>query len=78
MRLVADLESDNFLDKLTKIHCIAVMDADNASRTWVFGPGQIDDGVQLLQSADELIFHNGISLTSQQSKNCIPGSALVT
>ena len=61
MRLVADIESDNFLNKLTKIHCIAVMNADNPSQTWVFGPEEIDDGVALLQSADELIFHNGIT-----------------
>ena len=27
------------------------MNADNPSQTWVFGPGQIDEGVQLLQSA---------------------------
>lgn len=73
MRLVADLESDNFLDKLTKIHCIAVMDADDASRTWVFGPGQIDDGVQLLQSADELIFHNGISFDIPAIQKLYPG-----
>ena len=56
MRLVADIESDNFLEKMTKIHCIAVMNADNPSQTWVFGPEEIDDGVALLQSADELIF----------------------
>ena len=61
MRLVADIESDHFLEKMTKIHCIAVMNADNSSQTWVFGPEEIDDGVALLQSADELIFHNGIT-----------------
>ena len=61
MRLVADIESDHFLEKMTKIHCIAVMNADNPSQTWVFGPEEIDDGVTLLQSADELIFHNGIT-----------------
>ena len=60
MRLVADLESDNFLDKLTRIWVIAAIDADNPSQTWVFGPDRIDEGVALLQSADELIFHNGI------------------
>ena len=56
VRLVADIETDNFLHKLTKIHCIAAINADNPSQTWVFGPEEIDDGVALLQSADELIF----------------------
>ena len=61
MRLVADIESDHFLEKMTKIHCIAALDADNPSKSWVFGPGEIDDAIDFLQSADELIFHNGIT-----------------
>ena len=61
MRLVADIETDHFLDKMTKMHCIAAVDADDPSQTWVFGPDEIEQGIALLQSADELIFHNGIT-----------------
>ena len=61
MRLVADIETDGLLDTVTKIHCIAVMNADNPEQTWVFSKEQVAEGVQLLQTASELIFHNGIT-----------------
>lgn len=72
MRLVADIESDHFLEKMTKIHCIAAVDANNPSRTFVFGPEEIDAGVALLQSADELIFHNGITFDVPAIKKLYP------
>jgi hypothetical protein len=58
MRLVFDVETDGFLNHLTKIHCIAAVNADNPDQTWVFNPGEIEAGVELLQSAKELIGHN--------------------
>ena len=60
MRLIADIETDGFLDTTTKIHCIAVMNADDKSQTWSYGPGEIEEGVAQLQAASELIMHNGI------------------
>ena len=59
MRLVFDIESDGFLDKLTKIHCIAALNVDDPSQTWSYGPGEIDKGIELLSGATELIAHNG-------------------
>ena len=61
MRLIADIETDGFLDKLTKIHCIAVMNADDSSQRWVYSPDSIEEGVQQLSQASELIMHNGIA-----------------
>ena len=61
MRLVADIETDGLLDTLTKIHCIAVLNADNPTQRWVFGPDRIGEGVKLLAQASELIMHNGIA-----------------
>lgn len=61
MRLVFDIETNGFLDELSKIHCIAVLNADDASQSWVYGPGQIDAGVAQLSAADELIGHNIIN-----------------
>lgn len=66
MRLIYDIETDGFLTDLTKIHCIAVMNADDSSQTWLFGPEEIEKGVQLLQTASELIAHNGITFD-----NCV-------
>ena len=58
MRLVFDIETDNFLTSLTKIHCICVRDLDNIGRTWSFGPDEIEAGLELLQQADLLCGHN--------------------
>ncbi len=59
MRLVFDIETDGFLNKLTKIHCIAIMNADDPSQTWAFGPDEIGEGIKILEGATELIAHNG-------------------
>jgi len=61
LRLIADIETDGFLEHLTKIHCIAVMNADDSSQRWVYSPDNIDQGVQHLSTASELIMHNGIA-----------------
>ena len=60
MALVWDIETDNFLDKLTKIHCIATFDTKtNVSR--IYGPEEVEDGVRSLMAADEIIGHNIIT-----------------
>lgn len=61
LRLVFDIETDGLLDTLTKIHCIALIDADNPDKKWLFGPDEIKQGLELLVSADEVIGHNIIN-----------------
>ncbi len=58
MRYVWDLESNGFLEDLTKIHCIAMMNADDPKETWVFGPNDIKAGMKKLAEATEIIGHN--------------------
>ena len=72
MRLIFDIETDGFLDKLTTIHCIAVMNADDKTQTWVYGPDSIEKGVQQLQTASELIAHNGICFDIPAIKKVFP------
>ena len=60
MRLVADIETNGFLDNVTVVHCIAAKDIDTGTVHTFHGP-TIEEGVRLLQGADTLIFHNGIS-----------------
>ena len=60
MRLVADIETNGFLDNVTVVHCIAAKDIDTGTVYTFYGP-TIEEGVRFLQSADTLIFHNGIS-----------------
>lgn len=57
MRLIFDLESDGYVEQLTRLHVIAAMDIDTKVE-YVFGPDNIDEGVELLQSASMICGHN--------------------
>ena len=72
MRLLFDIETDNFVEHLTKIHCIAALNVDQPDQRWSFGPDKIDDGIELLQSASELIAHNGICFDIPAIKKLYP------
>lgn len=60
-RLVWDLETDGLLPELTKIHILAIKDADTRE-SWVFRKNAeedtILDGIQMLNEASMLIGHN--------------------
>lgn len=73
MRLILDLETDGFLDKMTTIHCLAVLDADKPSDKKLFGPGEIDQAIELASKASELILHNGICFDLPAIKKIYPG-----
>ena len=70
-RLGFDLETDGFLSEMTQIHCLAVMDFDTKQQ-WLYEPGNIDAGIKHLQSASELIAHNGISFDFPAIKKFYP------
>lgn len=57
-RLVFDVETDGFLGVLTKIHCIVAADIDTGE-FFEFTPLNIREGLAFLNSADELVAHNG-------------------
>lgn len=58
MRLVFDIETDGFLDVMTRIHCIVAADIDTGE-FYEFTPLNIRAGIELLSRADELVAHNG-------------------
>lgn len=71
MALIWDLESDNFLDKLTRIHCIATFDTETeVSR--IYGPNEVEDGIKSLMAADEIIGHNIITFDIPAIKKLYP------
>jgi len=72
LRLLFDIETDNFVEHLTKIHCIAALNVDQPDQRWSFGPDKINDGIELLQSASELIAHNGICFDIPAIKKLYP------
>ena len=57
MRLVFDIEADNLLFDVTKIHCIVAKDVDT-KEIYKFEPWDINEAVELLLKADLLIGHN--------------------
>ena len=71
MRLVADIETNGFLDNVTVVHCIAAKDIDSGTVHTFHGP-TIEEGVRFLQGADLLIFHNGISYDIPVLKKLYP------
>ena len=56
-RLVFDIETDNLLDKLTKVWCMAIYDLDE-EKMYTYNPDQLEEGYKHLKSADVLIGHN--------------------
>lgn len=59
MELIFDIETDNFLDKCTVIHCISAQDY-NTGKIYEYRPNNIKEGLKLLQDAKLLIGHNVI------------------
>ena len=60
MRLVFDIETNGLLDTLTTIHCLAIRDLDDETKVWDYKPDEIEQGLNHLLQADELIGHNVI------------------
>jgi hypothetical protein len=62
-RIVCDLESDGFVDQLTKIHCLVIRDVDSwAVLSCADQPGHppISEGLSVIQHAERSYWHNGI------------------
>jgi len=55
MRLIFDIETDGI--EASKVHCIVAKDADDIT-IYQFANDRLDEGVQFLLDADELIGHN--------------------
>jgi len=70
LRLIADIETDGF--DATKIHCLALMNADDSSQRWVFSPDNIAEGIEQLSQASEIIMHNGIAFDLVQIRKVFP------
>lgn len=57
MRLVFDMESDNLLEKVTRMWCMVAKDVDTGLM-YYFRPDDLALGLELLGRADTLIGHN--------------------
>ena len=56
-RWIADIESNGLLDTISKVWCI-VLRCPDTDEVRAFGPHEIQEGLNLLSTADEVIGHN--------------------
>ena len=57
MKLIVDLETNGFLEKLDTIHCIVCKDIDTGE-VYSYNPDNIEDGLKLLNKATVIVGHN--------------------
>tara|TARA_B100000780_G_scaffold278566_1_gene252553 strand:- start:425 stop:2188 length:1764 start_codon:yes stop_codon:yes gene_type:complete len=57
MKLIIDVETNGFLDKLDKIHCVVFKDIDT-NIVYSYNPDNLEDALELLKKATLLIGHN--------------------
>lgn len=79
--LIFDLEADGLLKEATKVHCIAILDADTGD-VWSYGPDDIEKGLDELYNAYTIVAHNGTTydiplLRKLYGWNRRPGTRLI-
>jgi DNA polymerase I len=58
MRYAFDIESDNFLPSMTKIHCIGMTNLDTGEYTEFVGSDAIIQAIYMLEEAELIVGHN--------------------
>ena len=71
MRLVFDLETDNFLNSQRQSTASAFA-TSMIDQTWSYGPGEIDKGIELLSEAEMLVAHNGTGFRHLCDQEALP------
>lgn len=71
MRILFDIESDNYLEHMTVIHCIVTENVDTGE-VRKFRPNEIKKGLKHLQDATVLIGHNIIDFDIRAIKKIYP------
>lgn len=59
-RYVMDIETNGLLHQMDKIHCVGLLDVDT-NQYFGFKPDEIEQALEKMLCADELIMHNGIA-----------------
>ena len=70
-RWIYDLETDGLLDTVSVIHCIALRNVETGEGM-LYGPGEIQMALDILQRADEIIAHNGIAYDNEVIRKLHP------
>lgn len=70
-RCISDLETNGFLETVTKIHCAVIVDCDTGEAKG-YRPHEIDQYLEYLASYDEVWGHNWIKFDEQVLKKLYP------
>ena len=57
--LIADIETDDLLDSMTKVYCLCILDADSGVVD-SYTSTSLEEGISRLNDADRVVMHNGI------------------
>lgn len=57
MNLIFDIETNGFLEKLDRVHCVSIIDIDT-EKLYSFNPSNIRDALEMLSKADSVIGHH--------------------
>ena len=71
MRLIFDIETDNYLELCSKIHCISAEDYDTG-KVYEWRPNEIKEGLAFIRKADVLIGHNILDFDIRAIKKLYP------
>ena len=63
---IADIETNGLYEATTEVHCISIKVDDNPTEVYTSRPisgsaGSIQEGIDLINSVDRVVFHNGIN-----------------
>lgn len=71
--IVYDIEADNLLPKVSKIHCISAYCTEEDTSKH-FGPNEVEEGIKYLMTADMLVGHNQIGYDVPTIQKLYPNS----
>lgn len=60
MALIFDIETDGFLESVTKIHCLVLKDTNTDQVLTCVGDVELGRGLRMLMAGDTIVAHNGI------------------
>lgn len=70
---IFDIETNGFLEEMDRIHCICIEDyVTGVMMTFDSKRGNLDEGIKLLEEANELVGHNIISFDLQAIRKIYP------
>ena len=72
MRIAFDIETDNLLDEMTKVHCIVARDIDSNTEWIADATTGYDEMIDILNNAELLIAHNGIGFDEPVLRKMFP------